>query len=92
MLENIRFYTGDVNPQIRNVPQSLTSARNAIRHPRLEGKKRARLDPGGVSGGPCGEVIGVVTSVIFEGFGLAISANTVKLYLDRLVDGEFTAD
>ena len=36
-----------------------------------------------------GEVIGVVTSVIVEGFGLAIAANTVKLYLDqRLVDGE----
>ena len=35
-----------------------------------------------------GEVIGVVTSIIFEGFGLAISANTVKLYLDRLASGE----
>lgn len=39
-----------------------------------------------------GEVIGVVTSVIVEGFGfgfgLAIAANTVKLYLDRLVNGE----
>jgi hypothetical protein len=39
-VENIRFYIGDVNPQIRNVPQSLTSERNAIRHPRLEEKKK----------------------------------------------------
>ncbi len=35
-----------------------------------------------------GEIIRVVTSVIFEGFGLATSANTFKLLLDRLVDGE----
>ena len=34
------------------------------------------------------EVIGVVTSVIVEGFGLAIAANTVKLYLDHLVNSE----
>ena len=39
-----------------------------------------------------GEVIGVVTSIVFEGFGLAVSANTVKLYLDRLLDGEFITD
>ena len=39
-----------------------------------------------------GEVIGLVTSVIFEGFGLAISSNTIKLYLDRLVDGEVITD
>ena len=35
-----------------------------------------------------GEIIRVVTSVIFEGFGLATSANTVKLLPDRLVDVE----
>ena len=39
-----------------------------------------------------GEIIRVVTSVIFEGFGLSTSANTVKLLLDRLVDGEVITD
>jgi Tol biopolymer transport system component len=53
------------------------------------------INPGN-SGGPLlnlqGEVIGVVsaklTGITVEGIGFAISANTVKLYLDRLKDGE----
>ena len=55
----------------------------------------ATINPGN-SGGPMfnngGEVIGVVTSLIFEGFGLATSSNTIKIYLDRLVDGEVITD
>ncbi len=51
----------------------------------------ANINPGN-SGGPLlnlqGQVIGVVTSVIFEDFGLAISANTVKLFLERMKAGE----
>ena len=51
----------------------------------------ATINPGN-SGGPLlnlqGQVIGVVTSVIFEDFGLAVSANTVKLYLERMKAGE----
>ena len=39
-----------------------------------------------------GEIIRVVTSVTFEGFGFATSANTVKLLLDRLVHGEVITD
>ena len=35
-----------------------------------------------------GQVIGVVASAILEDFGLAISVNTIRLYLDRLVEGE----
>ncbi len=35
-----------------------------------------------------GEIIRVVTRRSFEGFGLATSANTFKLLLDHLVDGE----
>ena len=39
-----------------------------------------------------GEVVGIVTSEIsglsVEGIGFSISANTIKLYLDRLMDGE----
>ena len=47
----------------------------------------------GISGGPLlslqGQVIGVLTSGPAEpGSGFAISANTVKLYLDRLKAGE----
>ena len=53
------------------------------------------INPGN-SGGPLlnmqGQVIGVVTSKItggeIEDFGLAVSANTVKLYLKRLKEGE----
>ena len=51
----------------------------------------ATMNEGG-SGAPLfnlqGEVIGVVTNVIFDDFGLAISVNTIRLYLDRLVEGE----
>ena len=51
------------------------------------------------SGGPMlnlqGQVIGVVSAkrvgLNIEGVGFAISANTVKLYLDRLLDGEIIA-
>lgn len=39
-----------------------------------------------------GQVVGVVSSKFvgetIEGIGFAISATTVKLYLDRLMDGE----
>ena len=53
------------------------------------------INPGN-SGGPLlnmqGQVIGVVTSKItggeVEDFGLAVSANTVRLYLKRLKEGE----
>ena len=53
------------------------------------------INPGN-SGGPLldlqGNVVGVVTSRIAvsasEDFGLAVSVNTIKLYLDRLVEGE----
>lgn len=53
------------------------------------------INPGN-SGGPLvnlqGQVIGVVSAksvgVSIEGVGFAISANTVKLYLDRLKAGE----
>ena len=53
------------------------------------------INPGN-SGGPLlnlqGQVVGIVASkfvgVAVEGIGFAISANTVKLYLDRLLDGE----
>ena len=53
------------------------------------------INPGN-SGGPMlnlqGQVIGVVSAkfvgVSIEGVGFAISANTVRLYLDRLLEGE----
>ncbi len=53
------------------------------------------VNPGN-GGGPMvnrqGEVVGIVTSEIsglsVEGIGFSISANTIKLYLDRLMDGE----
>lgn len=55
------------------------------------------INPGN-SGGPLlnfqGQVVGVITFKIrgAEGFGLAISANTVKLYLDRLKAGQVIAN
>ena len=53
------------------------------------------INPGN-SGGPLlnlqGQVVGVVTSTFsisfVEEFGLAVAVNTVKLYLDRMIDGE----